>query len=220
MSYGKQPPRQVGGALCLDFVNTVTWRGDPAARAERLVSYEELLHWARRVGNLSPGEARRLLAEARRRPGVARSILVRALVLREALAQLLLRAGDPGSRTKLGILNHMLAAAPRRSTLQVKRGRYGWVDGRRAERLERPLYPVLWNAAELLTSGEARRVRRCADSRCAWLFLDTSRTHRRRWCSMDDCGNRAKVRRHYQRSHPSPRRSKAARPQSASSSSL
>jgi predicted RNA-binding Zn ribbon-like protein len=29
--------------------------------------------------------------------------------------------------------------------------------------------------------------------------LDLSRGKTRRWCSMDDCGNRAKARRHYAR---------------------
>jgi len=46
------------------------------------------------------------------------------------------------------------------------------------------------------------RIRVCEErlvGRCAWLFLDTSRNHSRRFCSMDECGNRAKQRRHYQR---------------------
>ncbi|MEW6230587.1 MAG: CGNR zinc finger domain-containing protein [Bacillota bacterium] len=30
-------------------------------------------------------------------------------------------------------------------------------------------------------------------------FLDTTRNHSRRWCSMRDCGNRVKVRRFYNR---------------------
>ncbi|WP_443691321.1 CGNR zinc finger domain-containing protein [Pseudomonas sp.] len=33
---------------------------------------------------------------------------------------------------------------------------------------------------------------------CTWLFIDTSKNHRRRWCSMATCGNRAKAQRHYQ----------------------
>src|SRR5438270_478076 len=35
--------------------------------------------------------------------------------------------------------------------------------------------------------------------RCAWLFLDTTKNHSRRFCTMKECGNRAKQRRHYQR---------------------
>jgi predicted RNA-binding Zn ribbon-like protein len=40
-------------------------------------------------------------------------------------------------------------------------------------------------------------VRACGG--CGWLFLDTSKNHSRRWCSMDACGNQAKARRHYRR---------------------
>ena len=42
-------------------------------------------------------------------------------------------------------------------------------------------------------------VRECGASDCAWLFLDTSKNHHRRWCDMTRCGNRAKVRRFYAR---------------------
>jgi predicted RNA-binding Zn ribbon-like protein len=39
------------------------------------------------------------------------------------------------------------------------------------------------------------RVRVCASETYGWLFIDTSKNRTRRWCSMSDCGNRAKVRR-------------------------
>src|SRR5207302_22567 len=67
------------------------------------------------------------------------------------------------------------------------------------ETLDRMLWPVIRSAADLLVSGEAQRVRRCASETCDWLFLDTSRNHSRRWCDMSGCGNRAKARRHYAR---------------------
>ena len=68
-----------------------------------------------------------------------------------------------------------------------------------ASALELPLWPALWSAAELLMAPELARVRECES--CSWLFLDTSRNHTRRWCSMEDCGNVAKARRHYARRH-------------------
>ena len=66
--------------------------------------------------------------------------------------------------------------------------------------LECMLCPVVRDAADLLTSRELERVGRCADERCGWLFVDTSRNRSRRWCSMESCGNRAKARRHYRKS--------------------
>ncbi len=55
------------------------------------------------------------------------------------------------------------------------------------------------NLLELLRAGPDR-VRACANHRCILHFYDASRGGRRQWCSMAACGNRAKARRHYERS--------------------
>ena len=52
----------------------------------------------------------------------------------------------------------------------------------------------------VLTSGHAERIRQCQSETCFWFFYDTSKTHRRRWCDMATCGNRAKAARHRARS--------------------
>jgi predicted RNA-binding Zn ribbon-like protein len=60
--------------------------------------------------------------------------------------------------------------------------------------------PIALSAAELLISEERERIGQCADDRdCGWLFLDNSKNRSRRWCYINDCGNRAKQRRHYER---------------------
>ena len=81
----------------------------------------------------------------------------------------------------------------------ARHGRFGldWASGGPA--LYRVLWPVVRSAAELLTSEDLRCVRKCAASDCGWIFLDTSRNRRRRWCDMRACGNRAKVRRPHER---------------------
>jgi predicted RNA-binding Zn ribbon-like protein len=66
----------------------------------------------------------------------------------------------------------------------------------------RALFDIALNAGDLLVGGDYRRIRRCEDAQCGWLFLDRSRGVRRRWCSMADCGNRAKARRHYAKRTP------------------
>jgi predicted RNA-binding Zn ribbon-like protein len=69
------------------------------------------------------------------------------------------------------------------------------------------LWAVARDATDLLTTGRLERIRECpgADG-CGWLFYDTSRNGKRRWCSMEACGNRSKGRRHYQRSIATSRR--------------
>lgn len=51
------------------------------------------------------------------------------------------------------------------------------------------------------------RLRRCEHERCTLWFVDTSKAGRRRWCSMQTCGNRAKAKRHYARAKTGDERS-------------
>ncbi|MFJ4774412.1 CGNR zinc finger domain-containing protein [Streptomyces uncialis] len=53
---------------------------------------------------------------------------------------------------------------------------------------------VAWT--ELTVTGEAARLKRCAEHTCAWVFWDSSKNRSRRWCSMRVCGNRTKARRY------------------------
>jgi predicted RNA-binding Zn ribbon-like protein len=65
--------------------------------------------------------------------------------------------------------------------------------------LDQMLGPIARSAAVALTSAERGLVRQCASDTCGWLFVDATKNHRRQWCSMTACGNRARVRRHRQR---------------------
>jgi predicted RNA-binding Zn ribbon-like protein len=63
-----------------------------------------------------------------------------------------------------------------------------------------PLHLVARAVADLLTSPRLSRVGRCEGvGNCGWLFLDTTKNRSRRWCSMEGCGSRAKMRRYYAR---------------------
>jgi predicted RNA-binding Zn ribbon-like protein len=55
-------------------------------------------------------------------------------------------------------------------------------------------------AVHALFTLPPERIRACG--RCGWLFLDSSRGGRRRWCSMSTCGNREKASRHRQSAQP------------------
>jgi predicted RNA-binding Zn ribbon-like protein len=96
-------------------------------------------------------------------------------------------------------LNDELVSASAHQKLVHRGGGYvlEW-DG--VEALDGVLWPVARSAATLLTSALRSRVRICAaEDGCGWTFLDRSKNQSRRWCSMSDCGNRAKARRHYRR---------------------
>lgn len=196
-SYAVRPPKRLGGSLSLDFVNTEAWRGDVPQRGERLTNYGEIALWAGHVGILDRAGVKRLTQEALLRPDDAAAVLATALRLRDALGRIL-TAPAKTSAEDLAVLNAVLARAPTRTGLAAMKSGFAWTMTE-TDPLEQPLWPVVWDAAELLVSGRAERVGSCSDPDCAWVFLDTSRNRSRRWCSMADCGNRNKARRHYER---------------------
>ncbi|HEX9036163.1 MAG TPA: ABATE domain-containing protein [Ktedonobacterales bacterium] len=185
--------------LCLLFANTVDFHAS-AQPQEGLARHDDLVRWGGIVGLLTAPEAERMRQAAALQPRVAQAALARAIALREAIYRLFAASihDQPAAQADLDILNAALAAPDgRRLTQDGADIVWGWPE----PRLETwPLLAVGWSAAELLTSADRDRVGQCADERgCGWLFLDTSRNHSRRWCSMGDCGNRAKQRRHTQR---------------------
>jgi predicted RNA-binding Zn ribbon-like protein len=197
------PSQLVARALCLDFANTVAWHAS-ARPQERLATYDDLLAWCRRVGVLDPDRAVGLAHEARRRPRAARAALGRARHLREVIYRIVVDVvrGSPPETADLAAFNRVLSTSRRRSRVVSARGALAWTWVLDDRALDAMLWPIAESAAELPTSEGRRRIGRCADDRgCGWLFLDTSRNRSRRWCAMGDCGNRAKARRHYQRTH-------------------
>jgi predicted RNA-binding Zn ribbon-like protein len=190
-----------GGELCLDFANTADWHASPKPQ-ENLNSYSDLLVWGQMAGVLSDAEVQQLWQSAQTDPAKAQTALTRAIDLREAIYRIFVRLVDQEtpSQSDLDILNYALQRAL--PHLRVEPSAEGfsfeWEVG--DQDLERVLWPVVWSAADLLTSEDLDRVGQCADDRgCGYLFFDTSRNHSRRWCSMESCGNRAKAMRHYQR---------------------
>jgi predicted RNA-binding Zn ribbon-like protein len=182
----------LAGSRPLDFVNTVSW-GDGGD--ERLRSASDLVAWCRAAGLRAGG-----------RPD--RRVWRRALEMRAALHGTFLAVAE-GRRHHPG-LDAFLAPALRR--LVVRRGRWTLRD---PDHAEAPLWWLAWEAANLLAGDGARTVRRCANDRCLWLFLDRSRRRNRRWCDMKVCGSRAKARAYYERtrsrSGPRPSKPKSGR---------
>jgi predicted RNA-binding Zn ribbon-like protein len=190
----------LGGRLSLDFVNTADWHASDHP-VEFLTSYSDLVAWSQHVGILTNHQAQRLLKEAARRPEDATSVLERAITLREAIYRIFsaISRGRPPQAADLATFNVELSRALAQSRIVSTAEGFTWDWAGAEDALDWMLWPVVHDVASLLTSKELDRVGQCADDRCGWLFLDTSRNRSRRWCSMEDCGNRAKVRRHYER---------------------
>jgi predicted RNA-binding Zn ribbon-like protein len=198
----------VGGHLALDFVNTVDWRGDPTRRRDLLVTFEDLLAWARAAKLLGTADVRLMSVAAQRDEARAMRSLHRARRLREVLARVLAEADRDGRPTArdVRLLNAFLAAALRRRRLEVRGTNvvWSWGPGEKGT-FDSLLWPIVLAAAELLASDTRTQIHECGGKGCGWLFLDTSRNRRRRWCTMRGCGNRAKARRFYERTREASR---------------
>jgi len=200
MEDGAGTLKLLGGRLCLDLANTVDWHASDEPH-EWLTDFSALVAWAAHAGALAEDEAKRVTRWAWGRPGEAQAFLARTIALREALYRLFtaLAHGDPPSDTDLGVLNRELATVGARAGLVARGDGFSWEWQGEQDAPERLLWPILRDALDLLRSDDLDRVGQCEDDRCGWLFVDKSRNRSRRWCAMEDCGNRAKARRHYRR---------------------
>ena len=198
-----------GGILCLDFVNTVSWRNEPGGRGDHLGSYRDLTAFAEQSRVISHDRARELEAQAGRNSGLSERALRKSIALREHMfsAFSALAAGRPAAADDLRVIEEAALEALRHRRLVPVKAGYRWQwdeDGRQA--LDAILWPIAQSAVDLLTSRDLAAVRECEAPTCAWLFLDRSRNRSRRWCDMKVCGNRQKARRHYQRTTTPDRR--------------
>jgi predicted RNA-binding Zn ribbon-like protein len=195
------------GCSCLDFCNTVSHRSSPIERKEWIRSFSDLIFWARKAHLLTPLECRQLVCKGAARPMAAKAALGRALRAREILYSILSARTNRREPlpSQLASLQRALSRTGRHLQLLAHKRQYRWAWTARTD-LDSVLWMVVWSAANLLVSPDLRFVRECAGSPCGWLFLDKSRNHARRWCSMQYCGNRAKSRSYYQRSNKKARR--------------
>lgn len=209
MSSTSRPPLDAprfdlsGGEACLDLANT--WSDRARVTTDKLVSYGALVALAVQREDLDRRAARRLLRKAEAAPEAARRAFAEARALRDACYAIFAAAaaGERPPVRALEQLNAALALALPHLRLEWAGERAGWrweaVDGE----LRSPLWVAALSAADLLTSRRLDRVRECDGGTCTWLFVDRSRNRSRRWCDMASCGNRAKARRHYRRTHGS-----------------
>ncbi len=188
----------LGGNVCLDFVNTAEFRGSDRT-IECLASYQHALAWCVHASLIDAREAQRLMNAAARQPGQEHKALAQILQIREVLYRIfaaLAQKKMPGAAA-LKPLNAALAQIAGQRQLLASGGTVTWRWSVDAARLDPMLAPLTLAAAELLTSAEIEKLRQCPG--CGWLFLDTSRNHMRRWCSMAFCGSQDKSRRQYAR---------------------
>ena len=189
------------GHPSLEFTNTVN---DHASRqpGETLFKYEDVLAWAKRVALLRAEQVDLLAQKAARQPGRATMVFRKSQELREALYRIFVAKTQekPPLREDLTILNSVLSEITNRAQLVYHTNKFEWQWDFDENALDAPLWLSALSAVDLMTSDYYQRVGQCADEDgCGWLFVDTSKNHSRRWCDINDCGNRARQRRYQKR---------------------
>jgi predicted RNA-binding Zn ribbon-like protein len=172
----------LAGHLALDFLNTrMRVDGDVADFLQR---DEDVLRWLKQVGLSVPELGR----------GAARmSLLDSARTLRENIRSLVEKR-KAGQRGDPSVLNRFLSGARSHSRLVWSRPRSLKIEKvSRRDTAQAILGPVAEAAASLLATADFRLVKRCEDETCVLWFSDNTKSHHRRWCSMELCGNRHKV---------------------------
>ncbi|SCG36123.1 CGNR zinc finger domain-containing protein [Micromonospora halophytica] len=168
------------GALCLEFLTT----GGPGAlaRYDVLRQPRDLADWlALSRLRLDPADV-----------DVDADELALARRLRDTLWRIARRRtrGETPERADLAVVNEAAAGPPLVPQIAD--------DGGRAWRLPatggQALSSIARDAVDLLTGRYADRIRECGAHDCQLVFVDTSRPGQRRWCAMERCGTRHKVR--------------------------
>jgi predicted RNA-binding Zn ribbon-like protein len=199
----------IGDDRALDFLNTVAapW----GEQIEWLAEGPDLLAWLDQAG-IAPGA---VLAQFRRDAGSRKleAVASQARELREWFRGFVAtHAGKPLTRAALGELaplNRLLARDEAFRQIEIAQSVEGAVAGsngalrqqshRRWSRPDTLLLPITQAMGDLVCEKDFAMVRKCENPSCTLWFLDVSKGHARRWCSMAVCGNRAKAAAHRER---------------------
>lgn len=177
-----------GGRLCLDFVNTIHDRYAEEAE-DYICQPERFIEWCVRTGAFRPGEH----IAAPEGAGQRAALMQKVRSLRHHLHALLASRIDgviPPEEAVL-CLDQWLHRAWANQSLGLD-GQLHWRDD--AFHALLPLQRIALDALDLICDPSVPQPRRCANtSSCGWLFADTSKNQRRRWCAMETCGTAFKM---------------------------
>ena len=195
---------KIGNSLAVDFANTVYGPGEEDGA---LHSWRDLVDFLDLRGGVSRPEAERLRAMGESDARRCAKAFAQALELRDTVRAMLgaMAAKRQLRASWIHAVNRGLASGIGGDRLLRQDG--GWLLAFVPAATDplRALAPIAHSMAQLVEQGNRASIRNCANPACVLYFCDTSRTRRRRWCSMAVCGNRMKVAAHARRRRGRPR---------------
>jgi predicted RNA-binding Zn ribbon-like protein len=202
----RPPPFFIGDDLALDFLNSVAVPS--GHEIEWLANGGDLIGWLEQAHAVPAGIAAHLRKTAG--PRALNAVAAQARELREWFrtfvrehAGKLLRERDLRELTPLNALLARDQAFRQIEIAGVRMGENGqpgralrWQAQRHWDSPKALLLPIAEAMGELVCEKDFTLVRKCESPTCTLWFLDVSKGHARRWCSMAVCGNRAKAAAH------------------------
>jgi len=180
----------IAGEFCLDICNTFDHLHTPP-ESDLFSDRAMVLRWAKVAGVLPANNKNFPLADER---FYKKLLGTRALLFKVFIP--FTHAALP-SKSDLDSLNTLVQEKNAKVKIILDGKRFSSIFDTE-DTFEKIEFEAIHGASELLLSIIPGRLKQCEG--CGWLFYDRSRTHARRWCTMELCGNRAKARRHYERS--------------------
>ena len=188
----KQQITHIGGHPLIDFINT---KMTPNGKlVDLLTDNEAVIYWLTDIGLFTEAEVHFDWAEEA-------TLLSHVHTFRQKMRSMLddIVQKQPIASETVTTINEALA----HWRGQVQLGQNGQDFSRQIgfaiEDSMQLVAVIADTAVDFLTSTNLSYVKRCGNGECIRYFLDTSKNHSRRWCSMEGCGNRMKARAHYAR---------------------
>jgi predicted RNA-binding Zn ribbon-like protein len=182
----------LGGRLAVDFANLGRVFSGPTPRP---LTWDALILFLEATGVVSPERGSRLSSLPQSDPQSVHALLSHAERLQAALRSVFaaLAGKSRVPRESIEAINEILRVTEGHDELVSDGGAWRLEFIARENSFEWLLAAIARSAAEILADEANARLRSCANPGCGLFFCDTSRTRRRRWCSMATCGNRHKV---------------------------
>ncbi len=162
------PVKLIAGRLALDFLNTANWTNDGNIAQERITCSADLQVWLNAAGKPNA-----------KHPVSIEELVAFRLKLRSAFS-------DNTNAGKLGLGRTFcqIELIPEAAIIELR---------------SQPIMSLITISALSILSDtrEIGRVKTCPGIDCGWKFMDETKNARRKWCSMELCGNRAKAARSY-----------------------
>lgn len=189
----------VGGRICLDFLNTQVHK--PKGKVDLISTPEQLLHWLELANLISRASLERLSRKwqegDRGRLAWQQSVELRAF-LRPIMEALIARQPVPPASVER--LNSILHEYPAYLTLRYdEEGRFTQEAQFDTDKMYEWIPAIAQDAADFLCQVDHLLLKQCDGVGCIRLFYDTTKNHKRRWCSVEKCGRRAKAAAYYRR---------------------